>query len=163
MAKFRCLPSLALLLGCASAMGAPLEDEVSTEAPRFDLMIALNYANPLRSYSGSSDCKSSSSSSTWMGVNCSYVFFNFTTPDGDEIGHKISANEKLIVNIESKGCPREAKNYYGPMNGATCRDTRVPGGQYDINVFIVEHRDETRQNMFSGALKSVVNFISMRT
>jgi hypothetical protein len=42
-------------------------------APSFDAMVAINYANPITSWSGSSDCTTSISSSSFMGVNCTMV------------------------------------------------------------------------------------------
>jgi hypothetical protein len=42
-------------------------------APSFDAMVAINYANPIASWSGSSDCTTSISSSSFMGVNCTMV------------------------------------------------------------------------------------------
>lgn len=59
------------------------------------------------------------------------------------------------------GCPREAKNYYGPMNGANCVDTRVPGGSYDVNIFLVEHHVPKKQSMVPGVLNSLMNFMSL--
>jgi hypothetical protein len=42
-------------------------------SPSFDAMISINYANPITSFTSSSDCSRSSSSSSFMGVNCSTV------------------------------------------------------------------------------------------
>ena len=42
-------------------------------SPSFDAMIAINYANPITSFTSSSDCSRSSSSSSFMGVNCTTV------------------------------------------------------------------------------------------
>lgn len=46
---------------------------VASASLTFDAMIAINYANPIKAWSSRSDCSSSISSSSFMGVNCTTV------------------------------------------------------------------------------------------
>jgi hypothetical protein len=70
------LLAVAALLFCASSA-----------APSFDAMIAINYANPVVSWSGSSDCSTSIHSSSFMGVNCTMVSIKGNSPCCHRVRH----------------------------------------------------------------------------
>jgi hypothetical protein len=64
---------------CALLAVAALLLSAVSAAPSFDAMIAINYANPVVSWSGRSDCTTAIHSSSFMGVNCTMVSLNAIT------------------------------------------------------------------------------------
>ena len=131
-----------LLLLTAAALCATAESG-GAEPARHDLMLALNTGFAPSGYNAGGDCRASSSSSSFMGTNCSYVNFGFAVKAGaPDVDHRISASRcagddgALTLQVESNVSDCRPTRAYGPMWNVRCYNPTVPGGEYGLNILL---------------------------
>jgi hypothetical protein len=111
-------------------------------------MVALNYANPISGTTSNTDCVSSSSSASLSGVDCLYQYFGVTFPTsaGPVLATANVTRTDGVAAIASDKdttCTVKAVWPKAPVHkqfNADCYNSKVPGGQFGLNILQVPTR-----------------------